>query len=291
MKKQLEIYQKRVFEVLNNFLNNQKECPEYLLDAIRYSTLNNGKRLRPALVYAIAEANKIPLKQVDSLAAGIELIHNYSLVHDDLPALDNDDLRRGKPTCHIQYDEPTAILVGDAQLTYAFELVSFDNSLSDNIKIKSIQVLSQSSGGKGMVGGQVIDIKSEGNLPVLDDLKQMHLLKTGKIIQASLLLGALQAHNFDALSSGLKVLGEKIGLAFQVQDDILDIEGTTEELGKPQGSDQESDKSTYPKLIGLKASKIYRDKLIEEALLELKVLNISSSFLTQLINYIAERKH
>lgn len=291
MKQQLEGYQKRVNHTLEAFLKTQTNCPETLQKAISYATLNQGKRLRPALVYAVAEAFHIPLEQVDSLAASIELIHSYSLVHDDLPAMDDDDLRRGQPTCHIAFDEATAILVGDAQLTYAFEIITQANILSAETKVAAIQLLTQAAGAKGMIAGQHIDILSEGFLPEEHQLKQMHLLKTGKLIQAALLLGAITQPEYRSFLPGLVNLGEKIGLAFQVHDDILDIESTTEALGKPQGSDEAANKSTYPKLMGLNTAKNYRDTLIQNAHQDLAELKLSSPFLTQLIDYIANRTY
>lgn len=291
VKQQLKLYQERVNKRLDSFLKTQTQCPPSLLKAIRYATLNNGKRLRPALVYAIADALNIPLKKVDCLAASIELIHSYSLVHDDLPAMDDDDLRRGHPTCHIKFNEATAILVGDAQQTYAFEIIVDSINLSDQEKLQALKILTQASGAQGMIAGQMIDIESQGFLPCADTLEQMHQLKTGKLIQASLLLGALNAKNSIVFLPGLVNLGEKIGLAFQVHDDILDIESTTEQLGKPQGSDESSSKSTYPKLMGLKNAKIYRDELIASSLQELKELNIETPFLMQLIQYISQRDH
>ncbi len=291
MKPQLNIYQQRVNHTLEIFLKTQNQCPEELLKAIRYSTLNKGKRLRPALVYAIADALKTPLKKMDCLAASIEFIHSYSLVHDDLPAMDNDDLRRGQLTCHIQFDEATAILVGDAQQSYAYEIIINSTKLSDSSKLQALQILSQAAGAQGMVAGQFIDIQSAGQIPKPDKLKQMHLLKTGKLIQAALLLGAITANNSSNFLLGLASLGEKIGLAFQVHDDILDIESSSLQLGKPQGSDEAANKSTYPKLMGLNAAKLYRDQLISASLKILKELNIETTFLVQIIKYIALRQH
>jgi geranylgeranyl pyrophosphate synthase len=292
---QLKAYQERVnqrLEALFKQLGEQHpSTPLKLIEAMRYATLNNGKRLRPALIYAIGEALQIPLSHLDTAACAIELIHSYSLVHDDLPAMDDDDLRRGQPTCHIEYDEATAILVGDAQQTLAFQILSEDPFVCDRHKIKMIQQLSHASGLVGMIGGQVIDIQSEGLLPELWFLKTMHLMKTGALIKAALLMGACQSQDYTELACDIAIFGNAIGLAFQVQDDILDIESDTQTLGKPQGSDLQANKSTYPKLLGLDSAKRYRDDLIEEALQTLQKMNLNSGFLEDLTHYIVQRKH
>ena len=295
MQTELNRYRLRVENQLETILEHEKNAhpniPKTLIDAMTYATLNKGKRLRPALLYAIGEALDIPLKKMDAAACAIELIHSYSLVHDDLPAMDNDDLRRGQPTCHIQYDEATAILVGDAQQTLAFQILSQDLNVTDKNNLLLIQLLSQASGVAGMIGGQMIDIQSEGKSIGLSQLKTLHQLKTGALIKTALLMGAVSSPRYAALSKPLSELGENIGLAFQVQDDILDIESDSLILGKPQGSDIEADKSTYPKLLGLEAAKQYRDALIVNAQKQLNTLHIDSPFLVQLIEYIAKRKH
>lgn len=295
MQSELNSYKQRIESQLKQQLEQQQtsnpDIPESLMEAMGYATLNSGKRLRPALIYAIGEALQIPLNQLDSAACAMELIHSYSLVHDDLPAMDDDDLRRGQPTCHIQYDEATAILVGDAQQTLAFQILSQDRNLDSDDKIKLIQLLSQAAGVGGMIGGQMIDIQSEGHTIELDKLKTLHQMKTGALIKTSLLMGAVQSSRYSEISPLLASLGENIGLAFQVQDDILDIEGDSATLGKPQGSDLEADKSTYPKLLGLEPAKQYRDELIHKAKQQLDALEINSPFLAQLIEYIAKRNH
>lgn len=295
MQTQLALYQQRIQSKLQYLLSESStfhaKVPTKLTDAIKYATLNNGKRLRPALLYAIGEALEIPLVQLDRSACAIELIHSYSLVHDDLPAMDDDDLRRGQPTCHIQFDEATAILTGDAQQTLAFQVLSHDETVSDHHKIKLIQLLSQASGVSGMIGGQMIDMQSEGQQLDLPQLKTLHSMKTGALIRTALMMGAVQSERFASLQSDLSSLGDKIGLAFQVQDDILDIEADTDTLGKPQGSDQQANKSTFPKLLGLTQSKTYRDDLIRQAKADLIELQIHSPFLDKLIEYIAQRNH
>lgn len=291
MKTTLLRYQNRVNQKLKALLDRQTSYPSSLLEAIKYATLNNGKRLRPALVYAIGESVNISLDRLDAAACAVELIHSYSLVHDDLPAMDDDDLRRGQPTCHIQFDEATAILVGDAQQTLAFEALSQDAFLTDSNKVKLITLLSHASGGGGMIGGQIIDIQSNGHLPKLSQLQKMHEMKTGALITASLLMGAAQSTHYPEKQPGLAKLGQKIGLAFQIHDDILDIEGSTEVLGKPQGSDEAADKSTYPKLLGVAQAKALRDELITDSLETLSALQLTNPFLKELIDYIGYRQH
>ncbi|MBF6058040.1 polyprenyl synthetase family protein [Thiomicrorhabdus heinhorstiae] len=294
MQPQLTVYQNRVQQQLQSSLDiflDSEDCPRRLKEAIEYSTFNAGKRLRPALIYAVGEALGLELTQLDAPACAIELIHSYSLVHDDLPAMDDDNLRRGQPTCHIRYDEATAILVGDAQQTLAFRILCTDEHLSEKHRLENILLLSEAAGCNGMIGGQLIDIESQGHLPDLEQLRKMHRLKTGVLIQCALQLGACQHPNYPQFKTKLQQLGDAIGLAFQVQDDILDIEGDTETLGKPQGSDLEADKSTYPKLLGLENSKAYRDQLISEAQQVLQQLPFNSTFLSQLVNYIATRNH
>lgn len=286
----LEQYQKRIHDYLSALLNQQHSCPDRLRQAMRYATLNNGKRIRPALVYAIGQAYNTPLEKLDSAAAAIEIIHCYSLVHDDLPAMDDDDLRRGQPTCHIQFDEATAILVGDALQALAFQELAKNTHLTSHQMITQIQILSQTSGSTGMVGGQMMDIESEAKQALtLHQLENLHQMKTGALIQAALLMGASATENYDKKVPGLVFLGQKIGLAFQIHDDILDIESSTKTLGKTQGRDIELDKSTFPKLLGLEQAKSYRDQTILEAKQSLKNLPIESTFLESLIDYITQR--
>ncbi len=233
--------------------------------AINYSMQVGGKRIRPALVYALADSFSIDLKRVDDIAFAIECMHTYSLVHDDLPAMDDDDLRRGKPACHIQYDEATAILVGDALNTYAFEVLSSDDKYSKN-RLKQIKILANCSGIYGMILGQDYDLYAENNIISLDELKEIHKLKTAKIIQACLLMPYVEVINYDEkVASKLIELSNFIGIYYQIQDDILDVTKTDEELGKPSNSDIENNKSTYVSLLGLKEARkqadIYREKI------------------------------
>lgn len=278
---------------------NPTQANQRLLEAMRYGLFNGGKRLRPLLVYASCLALGSELERADAAAAAIECIHAYSLIHDDLPAMDDDALRRGKPTCHIAFDEATAILAGDALQPLAFELLSQPSSLPAKTQLEMVRILAQASGDSGMVAGQMFDIDAEGQQLTLIQLEQMHRLKTGALINAAVQLGALASGNSD--SASLEALGDyaaAIGLAFQVQDDILDIESDTQTLGKTQGADLARDKSTYPALLGLEAAKAKAADLHQQALDALQRMppraphnEQNTELLRQLADYIIARNH
>jgi geranylgeranyl pyrophosphate synthase len=246
-------YQRRIEDVLARMLDIEGGATSRLLEAMRYSTLAGGKRVRPVLVYATGEALGASLEALDAPAAAVELIHVYSLVHDDLPAMDNDDLRRGRPTCHRAFDEATAILVGDALQARAFEvLAQGPGSITASARLEMLRVLADAIGTRGMAGGQAIDL--EAVRQSLDEaaLERMHRQKTGALIQASVLLGAISAGiQGGEERAALSEFGAEIGLAFQIQDDILDVEGTTQSLGKRAGADAELTKPTYPSVLGM----------------------------------------
>lgn len=286
-------YRQRVESELSRRLTERSGIDPNLHQAMHYSLMNGGKRLRPTLVYLANELLGGQIEQADAAACALECVHSYSLVHDDLPAMDNDDLRRGKPTCHIQFNEATAILTGDALLTWAFELLSQPNeSLPANTQLQMIHTLARCSGDLGMVDGQAFDLGSEGKTLSLEQLKSMHASKTGELIRASLRLGALvSGHATDADLEALDRYAQKIGLAFQIQDDILDIESTTEQLGKPQGSDVERDKATYPSLIGLEQSKSWLNALHQEAIEALEPFGSRNRSLIDLADFIIARNH
>jgi farnesyl diphosphate synthase len=263
-----------------------------LQQSMRYSMLNGGKRIRALLCFAtgiVAEATQQDLLKI---ASAIECIHGYSLVHDDLPAMDDDDLRRGKPTCHVEFDEATAILAGDALQTFAFELLSRnDYQLSSQQQLKIIAELSRSSGANGMCLGQSLDLESEGKDIPYESLKNIHRYKTGALITASIRSGAMAGSvNEDTLLQ-LTHFGDAIGLAFQIKDDILDIESSTEQLGKPQGSDSELDKATYPALIGLQESKDKCTELFNTACQCLEKIPGDTAFLNAIAELIIDREH
>lgn len=263
-----------------------------LFEACDYSLMNGGKRVRAALVYATAEAlsTSVSERALDICACAMEMIHAYSLVHDDLPAMDNDDLRRGKPTCHIAYDEATAILVGDGLQSRAFELLA-SLPLPAERSLAMIKVLAAASGPRGMVGGQAIDLAAINHHIDLKQLQTMHQLKTGALIRAAISLGAIAAEADDSQQRKLDVYGAAIGLAFQVQDDIIDIESSTETLGKTQGADAALNKPTFPAFLGLDGAKQLARQLHGEALAALEGFGDSAQSLRLLASYIVERHH
>lgn len=266
--------------------------PARLLEAMRYSLFNGGKRIRPVLVYAACEALEGNLGDADNAAAAVECIHAYSLIHDDLPAMDDDDLRRGKPTCHIAFDEATAILAGDALQSLAFELLANNSSLTAENRLSMLLSLSRASGASGMVAGQALDMDAEQKTLELAQLERVHNLKTGALINASVELGARASGR--ATPQALAALAQysnAIGLAFQVQDDILDIESDTLTLGKTQGADQARGKSTYPAILGLDGAHTMAHKLHQLALDALQPLPQNTELLRLIADYIISRDH
>ena len=263
-----------------------------LSEASIYSLLNGGKRVRATLVYATAkalgQANKAGL---DEIASAIEMIHAYSLVHDDLPAMDDDDLRRGKPTCHIAFDEATAILVGDALQARAFEILTRLPSASADTKLALIMQLSAAAGPRGMVGGQAIDLAAVNQQLDLAALKTMHQLKTGALIRVAISMSALFCGADSQQIALLDCYGKAIGLSFQVQDDIIDIESNTETLGKTQGADQALNKPTFPSLLGISGAKQLAQDLHTEALQALNDFDERAVPLRDLSHYIIARQH
>lgn len=264
-----------------------------LTEAIHYSLLDGGKRLRPALVRAAAELTQSQTSLWLTPAQSVEMIHVYSLIHDDLPAMDNDDLRRGKATNHKRFDEATAILAGDALQTEAFACIAQQIALTDKQAREMILALTQGSGAYGMVGGQVIDLQSEHKTLSLNELAQLHALKTGALIRTSLRLGALCSTEVESkVLKSLDKFGQAIGLTFQIVDDILDVTSTTEVLGKPQGSDLAAEKSTYVSLLGLDGARNKAKEQHQIATSELLSLNQTpQSNLWQLADYILQRQN
>jgi len=290
----LQRCQQRVETSLSSWLPEPDVIPYKLHEAMRYVCLDGGKRIRPTLVYATGQALDIPIEKLDGPACAVELIHAYSLVHDDLPAMDDDALRRGKPTCHIQYDEPTAILVGDALQSLAFHILAHDNRMTDNSarRLEMVNILAQASGSRGMAGGQAIDLASVGQALNLAELENMHIHKTGALIRASVRLGAISQPLVDPTRmENLDHYAKCIGLAFQIQDDILDVEGDTEALGKLQGADIARNKPTYPSLIGIKESKAMAQDLIAQALHSVSQLGDRANPLRWIADYIIRRQN
>lgn len=266
--------------------------PPRLVEAIQYSTLLGGKRIRPCLVYASASVLGGSTQQADAAAAAVEFIHCYSLIHDDLPALDNDDLRRGKATLHRAFDEATAILAGDALQSLAFQLLADADGIPAGIRLKMVTLLARSSGCDGMIAGQGIDMAAVGKQLTLPELENMHRLKTGALISASVELGALSAHCEDtAILAALREYARCTGLAFQVQDDILDVVGDTSVLGKTQGADMARNKPTYVSLLGLDGARRKAHDLIEQAGAALQPIPADTGMLRALAGYITSRQH
>ncbi|MBA5709216.1 MULTISPECIES: (2E,6E)-farnesyl diphosphate synthase [Pseudomonas] len=267
---------------------------ERLYAAMRYSVMNGGKRVRPLLVYAACEALGAPAQHANGAACAVELIHAYSLVHDDLPAMDDDDLRRGQPTTHKAFDEACAILAGDGLQSLAFNAL-LDPHLSpqtDALRLAMVQALATAAGPAGMVGGQAIDLGSVGMKLDQQALAFMHRHKTGALIEASVRLGGLASARADqAQLDALQVYAQAIGLAFQVQDDILDVESDTATLGKRQGADIARDKPTYPALLGMEAAKAYAIELRDQALVALERFDEKAEPLRALARYIVERRN
>ncbi len=288
----LQVYQKSVETALNRWLPEPSVQPEKLHEAMRYSVLGNGKRIRPVILYATGEAFGIDLPALDGPACAVEIIHAYSLIHDDLPAMDNDDLRRGRPTCHKAYDDATAILAGDALQALSFHILAHDPDIQVNNqqRLSMIETLAIASGSRGMAGGQAIDLASVGISLTIAELENMHIHKTGALIRASAELGALSVDNVDQeLLSRISQYAKCIGLAFQIKDDILDIEGDTETLGKPQGSDIAMNKPTYPNLLGMDGAKKAANDLYNKALECLDAFDKKADMLRAIADYIVKR--
>ncbi|HEX7129396.1 MAG TPA: farnesyl diphosphate synthase [Rhodanobacteraceae bacterium] len=266
--------------------------PRELVRAMRYAVLGGGKRLRPLLVYAAGGALGASPDMLDVPACAVELIHAYSLVHDDLPSMDDDDLRRGRPTCHIAFGEATAILAGDALQALAFEILASQTprTIGAETRLEMLRILGAACGAQGMAGGQAIDLGAVGKNLDLPTLESMHAHKTGALIRASVRLGALSAGCADPeMLDALERYGHAVGLAFQVRDDILDVEGETQALGKTAGKDAASAKPTFPSVIGMEASREHLRELVDEALTALQPLGARAAPLAELARYVAER--
>lgn len=283
-------YCKKRTDLLFTLYLRDSKCPApQLQQAMYYAVNNEGKRVRPLLVYAVGMALDVPLDNLDAPAAAIELIHTYSLIHDDLPAMDNADLRRGKPSCHKAYNEALAILAGDALQPLAFQIIaSHPSTLNDSQRLAMIKVLGEACGMHGMVAGQVLDIES---IQSYETLTHMHGLKTGALIHASIKLGLLASQHQDPhVDSVLTAFAKNIGLAFQIQDDLLDLESNTDILGKPQGIDHVNKKITFPALLGIEEARQKAGMLFAEAEQQLNTLGTAAKTLRELTEYIIQRK-
>lgn len=278
--------------ILERVLPKENRVPATLHQAMRYSTLGGGKRLRPLLVLAAAELGNSVQAACEAAMAAVECVHVYSLVHDDMPAMDNDSLRRGKPTCHIEFGEANALLVGDALQTLAFDVLSQPTDLPATRQLRMVQVLANASGSMGMAGGQAIDLAHVGLMMVQEDLEHMHSLKTGALIRAAVQLGGLTCPDLsDDDLQNLDNYAKKLGLAFQVIDDVLDCEADTATLGKTAGKDQDANKPTYVKLLGLGEARAYAEKLIAEAIESLAHFDERADRLRALAQFVVARKN
>ncbi|EGR2797016.1 (2E,6E)-farnesyl diphosphate synthase [Vibrio navarrensis] len=290
----LTSYQKRNNEQLNRWLDGLPHQNQALIQAMRYGLVLGGKRARPFLVYITGEMLGCTPQDLDTPACAIECIHAYSLIHDDLPAMDDDELRRGQPTCHIKFDEATAILTGDALQTLAFSILA-EGTLSaqgESQRVRMVQALAEASGAQGMCVGQALDLAAENRLVSLEELEEIHRNKTGALMRCAVRLGALAAgEKGREILPQLDQYAAAVGLAFQVQDDILDIISDTETLGKPQGSDQELNKSTYPALLGLDGAIEKAHTLLQEALQALDAIPYNTQLLEEFARYVVERKN
>ncbi len=283
--------QARLETGLSRWLPPAATHPTALHQAMRYAVLGGGKRIRPTLVYASGQAVGSDREQLDDPACAIELIHAYSLVHDDLPAMDDDDLRRGRPSCHKAFGEAIAILAGDALQTLGFYVITHNHSACDSAtRLRMIEMLALAAGSRGMVGGQTIDLAAAGCQLEIAELEDMHIHKTGALIRASVMLGALTRPGLaEETLEKLDHYAKCVGLAFQIRDDILDVEGETDTLGKRSGADQSLEKSTYAALIGLDGAKQRANELHEEAMDSLSGLDERADLLRWISLYIIER--
>lgn len=290
MKEQLKSYIKIIDDKLDQYLALKDNPQGIIYEAMRYSVFAGGKRLRPVLILLTCEMCGGDINEVLPFACAFEMIHTYSLIHDDLPAMDNDDLRRGKPTSHKQFGEATAILAGDALLNKAFEVVSQYSGNNSDRAIKAINILAVSSGTEGMIGGQIVDMQSEGRKITLDELRYLHLNKTGAIIRSACKIGAVMSGADSVKIKAVDEFSKNLGIAFQIQDDILDVTGTEAELGKPIGSDAEEGKNTYVSLLGLQKSKDMSEEYSKKAKQALDIFGEKANTLKELTDYLTDRR-
>lgn len=291
---QLALWQQRIEQQLSLRLPSARSEPIRLHESMRYAVLGGGKRVRPALVYSTATALGLPLTDVDGVASAIEFIHVYSLVHDDLPAMDNDDLRRGKPTCHKAFDEATAILAGDSLQVLAFELLARGEGLPPDaaVRLELVSLLAVASGTSGMAGGQALDLAALNRTLTLPEVELMHSRKTGALIRACVTMtAACASHLSPEVRAALDTYANCIGLAFQIQDDLLDIEGDPQLLGKATGADQALNKPTYPAVAGIEAARQRVRSLHEQALSGLDAPGLTKRPLVEIANWLLQRRH
>ena len=289
---ELKAWSKQVDDALDLYLAKSDEYPATIHEAMRYSVFAGGKRLRPVLVLAATKAVGGDVAKAMPVACALELIHTYSLVHDDLPAMDNDDFRRGRPTNHKVYGEAMAILVGDALLTQAFELIAGSAEVFPADKVNRVTLeIAQAAGSRGLIGGQVVDMLSENQAIAGEVMEYIHRHKTGALFRAAVRAGAILGGASNQQLICLTNYSEQMGLAFQIKDDLLDIEGDEAKIGKPVGSDVKNQKSTYPFLYGLEAARSMASKAANDACAELKIFGPEAEFLRSLMHFIINRDH
>lgn len=290
MKEYLKKYIKVIDDKLDKYLAIEDNPQRIIYEAMRYSVFAGGKRLRPVLMLLTCEMCGGDTDEVLPFACALEMIHTYSLIHDDLPAMDNDDLRRGKPTSHKQFGEATAILAGDALLNKAFEVVSTYSGNNPDRAMKAVNILAVSSGSEGMIGGQIVDMQSESREITLDELRYLHLNKTGAIIRSACVIGAVMSGADSGAIKAVDEFSRNLGIAFQIQDDILDVTGTESELGKPIGSDAEEGKNTYVSLLGLQKSEELSEEYSKKAKQALNIFGEKANTLKELTDYLTDRR-
>ena len=282
--------QQHIEELLGRFSVSNDNAQKTIYEAMNYSLFAGGKRLRPLLMLEVCAMCGGDEEEVFPFACALEMIHTYSLIHDDLPAMDNDDLRRGMPTNHIKFGEATAILAGDALLNRAFEVVSDYRGKNPENALRAINILATSSGTEGMIGGQVADIEGENKALSLDELRYIHLLKTGAIIRSACVIGAVMSGASCEEIQAVDEFAKNFGIAFQIRDDILDVISTDDELGKPVGSDEKSNKSTYVSLLGLEKSEMLVEEYSDKAICALAIFGEKAEFLTKLTQHMSGRR-
>lgn len=290
MERLLRQYKEQIEQQLPTYIESL-QAPQTIKEAMLYSLRAGGKRIRPLLLLSTLHAFRKPIGIGMSVACALEMIHTYSLIHDDLPSMDNDDLRRGKPTNHKVFGEANAILAGDALLTYAFQVVADDKTISSDVKVRLISELAKAAGPEGMVGGQVADLEGEGKTISLQQLEYIHRHKTGKLLQYSVRAGAILGEATEQQLMLLTLFSDYLGLAFQIRDDILDIEGDEQKIGKKVGSDIENDKSTYPSLLTLDGAKKKLSDHMKEARKLLDEAKIDASLLHYICDIVETRDH
>lgn len=289
-KEQLARSAEQVSDTISRLIPEEQGLEAQLGAAMRYATLNGGKRLRPFLVLMSARLFEVPEEQSLRVAAALEMVHSYSLVHDDLPAMDDDDLRRGKPTCHIEFDEATAILAGDGLLTYAFEILGDPATHPDgNVRAGLVVALARAAGPHGMVGGQMLDLMAEERSLDMEQITRLQRLKTGMLIAVACEAGAILGKAPDAARHALAAYAHDLGLAFQIADDLLDVEGDEEVVGKKTGKDADAGKATFVSLLGVERARDQASMLIEQAILHLEPFEARAGTLRELARYVIDR--